>query len=257
MKRMILAILLTISLSGCSGIVKANKSFVTNSGVKAQAAEGYGSVHRVEIRKFTYSGEKIIQNRCLDKIVILDKAQDIKMAMDIFDLKIQCPGIVDRLASEYRMDIIKNDGSKAVYDFGIGDNMIVFFDNQSHAYKVENPECVKAMMELTETSYREPLTQEEAISMLKDDYPDFPSSTEDTISKEFPIGGPEGAKADVKFSTTAKKIDEYTYEITFTKDWGIAVNGKYARSLWKYSVISNSVCLIESTDNEKLPAIIK
>lgn len=257
MKRMILSILLVILLSGCSGIVKTNKSFATNGAVKAQAAEGYGSVYRVEIRKFTYGGEKIIQNGSLDKIAILDKAQDIKRAMDIFQSKVQCPGVVDRLASEYRMDIIKNDDSKDIYDFDIADDMIVFFDGQSRAYKVENPKCVKAMTELTETSYREPLTQEEAISILKDNYPDFPSSTGDMISKELPIGGLKGAKADVKFSTAVKKIDEYRYEVTFTKDWGITVNGRYTRSFWKYGVVSNSACLMESTDNEKLPTAMK
>lgn len=96
-----------------------------------------------------------------------------------------------------------------------------------------------------------------AISMVVKDHPDFPSSQSDTITKKLPTGGPIGTTANVKFTTKVKKVAEANYVVVLTKDWGISVNGKYAKSSWKYKVTPNSVTLLESIDNDYLPNIMK
>lgn len=53
----------------------------------------------------------------------------------------------------------------------------------------------------------------------------FPSN-QTTITMKLPTGGPQGATTTVKFTTKAEKTSEDTYIITFTKDWGISVDGK-------------------------------
>lgn len=70
-------------------------------------------------------------------------------------------------------------------------------------------------------------------------------------------GGEQGATANVKFTTKVDKVGESTYVVTLTKDWGITVNDKYAKSSWKYNVTLNSVTLLESIDNDNLPNTMK
>jgi len=91
-----------------------------------------------------------------------------------------------------------------------------------------------------------------AISLIIKDNPDFPSNSSDTLTKELPIGGPQGATADVKFTTKIDKIDETTYSATLTKDWGITVGGDYAKSYWKYLVTPKGVSQSESCDKDYL-----
>lgn len=101
------------------------------------------------------------------------------------------------------------------------------------------------------------LDENKAISMVIKDHPDFPSNQTDTLTKKLPTGGPVGTTANVKFTTKVEKVAESTYVVTLTKDWGIAANGKYAKSFWKYNVTPNSVTLIESIDNDDLPNTMK
>lgn len=95
-----------------------------------------------------------------------------------------------------------------------------------------------------------------AISMALKEHPDFPSSQSDTITIE-PTGGNYNATENVKFTTKVEKVKESTYEVTLTKDWGISVNGKYAKSSWKYKVTPNSVTSLEIIDNDYLIKQIK
>jgi len=99
--------------------------------------------------------------------------------------------------------------------------------------------------------------ENKAISMVVKDHPEFPSSQSDTITKKLPTGGPQGTTANVKFTTKVEKASEYTYVVTLTKDWGISVNGKYAKSYWKYNVTPNGVSLKDSIDNDYLPNTMK
>lgn len=96
-----------------------------------------------------------------------------------------------------------------------------------------------------------------AITMVIKDHPDFPSSPSDAVSKKLPVGGKQGATANVKFTTKVEKDGESTYVVTLTKDWGITVNGEYVKSFWKYDVTPNNVILLESIDNDNLPILIK
>jgi hypothetical protein len=96
-----------------------------------------------------------------------------------------------------------------------------------------------------------------AISMVIKDHLDFPTRPSDTLSKELPTGGPQGSIAKVKFTTKVEPYGKDTYLVTLTKDWGITVNGKYAKSSWKYTVTPNSVALLERIDNDYLPNIMK
>lgn len=96
-----------------------------------------------------------------------------------------------------------------------------------------------------------------AISMVVKDHTDFPLSQSETLSKELPIGGPQGSTAKVKFTTKVEESSESAYVVTLTKDWGISVNGKYVKSSWKYNVTPDRVTLLESTDNDYLPSTMK
>lgn len=97
----------------------------------------------------------------------------------------------------------------------------------------------------------------QAISMVIKDHPDFPSNPSDVISKKLPTGGKMGSTADVKFTTEVNKTEESSYMVILSKDWGLSVNGKYVKSIWKYEVTANSVKLVESLDNDMLPELMK
>lgn len=97
-----------------------------------------------------------------------------------------------------------------------------------------------------------------AISMIIKDHADFPSNPSDTIVKKISIGGRSHTDTtDVKFMTEVQKDGESAYIVTLTKDWGITVNGKYVKSLWRYKVTPNNISLLDFIDNEDLPKIIK
>lgn len=261
MKKIILALSIIVLLTGCSGKEAANQSMNNDAAAGPvtgiQEEKGYGDVSKIEIRKFTYNGKKIIQNRELNKLVILEKGQDIKKAADIFNSKVKNAGIFDRLASDYQMDVIKKDGSRESHDMSIGESAIYFFDNKGGFYQVNNTDSVKVMLGLMQTVYNEPLDEAGAVSLIVKERPDFPSNPKDVITKKLPTGGEQGATANVKFTTTVKKAAKSTYTVTLIKDWGITVNGKYAKSSWKYEVTSNSVRLIECTNNDYLPNTMK
>lgn len=176
-KKIILTLSIIVFLAGCSSKEAVKQSMntdtMTGSVTGIQEENGYGDISKIEIRKSTYNGQKTIQNRELNKLVILEKGQDIKKAIDIFNSKVKNPGIVDRRASDYQMDIIKKNGSTESYDFNIGENMIVFFDNNGCFYQVNNTDSVKVMLGLMQTTYNEPLNEEGAISLIVKERPDF------------------------------------------------------------------------------------
>lgn len=99
--------------------------------------------------------------------------------------------------------------------------------------------------------------QAEAIAEAVKSHPEFASNPNDTVTKELPIGGKQASTAEVKFTTKVESSDKSTYLVTFTKDWGITVNGTYVKSFWKYRVTQDNIKLIESVDNDNLPNIIK
>lgn len=100
-------------------------------------------------------------------------------------------------------------------------------------------------------------SQAEAIAESVKKQPDFPANPNDTIIKELPTGGPPGSTAKVKYTTKVESSGKNSYLVTLTKDWGITVNGTYAKSFWKYEVTPNSIKLIDSVDNDKLPGTMK
>ncbi|MBZ9687488.1 hypothetical protein G9F72_014245 [Clostridium estertheticum] len=117
--------------------------------------------------------------------------------------------------------------------------------------------CAKSLLTVSNNISKNTFDEAKAILMVVKDHPDFPSSQSDTITKKLPTGGPQGTTANVKFTTKVENAGESIYEVTLTKDWGISVNGKYAKSYWKYTVTTNSVNLLESIDNDNLPNTMK
>ncbi|MDP4144953.1 MAG: hypothetical protein Q8936_10810 [Bacillota bacterium] len=101
------------------------------------------------------------------------------------------------------------------------------------------------------------LSQDEAITMVIKDHPEFPSNKVDTLTKKLPIGGPSGTTADVKFTTNIEKSSGNAYTVNLIKDWGLTVKGKYIKSYWKYKVTPDKVVLIEKVDNDYLVATMK
>ena len=99
--------------------------------------------------------------------------------------------------------------------------------------------------------------QAQAVVMVVKNHPDFPFSPSDTKIEKLPTGGPQGTTADVKFTTAVMKVGDTAYIVTLTKDWGITVNGKYVKSIWKYSVNPSKVIALESVDNDRFPMAIK
>lgn len=112
-------------------------------------------------------------------------------------------------------------------------------------------------MGCTNNALTQNFDEAKAIATVIKDHPDFPSGPSDTISKKLPIGGKQGATANVKFTTKIDKAGESTYVVTLTKDWGITVNGEFVKSFWKYDVAPNNVVLLESINNDNLPNILK
>ncbi|WP_425800862.1 hypothetical protein ACHOLT_11845 [Desulfitobacterium sp. Sab5] len=96
-----------------------------------------------------------------------------------------------------------------------------------------------------------------AIAIVIKDHPEFPTNPSDAVLKKLPIGGKQGAIANVKFTTKVEKDGKSTYLVTLTKEWGITVNGEYVKSFWKYDVTPNNAVLLESIDNDNLPNLIK
>lgn len=113
--------------------------------------------------------------------------------------------------------------------------------------------CAKNSSTMSNNKFNE----SEAISMVVKSHPDFPPNQEDTLIKKLPTGGPDSSTANVKFSTKVEKSSENVYVVTLIKDWGLSVNGKYAKSTWKYKVTHNGVTLLESIDNDYLPNMMK
>jgi hypothetical protein len=111
-------------------------------------------------------------------------------------------------------------------------------------------------VQTSSTSSKE-FSEDEAISMVIKDHPEFPSNKVDTITKKLPIGGPPGAAADVKFKTNIEKSSGDAYNVTLIKDWGITVNEIYVKSSWKYKVTSKNVDLVQKVDNDCLPGVMK
>lgn len=109
----------------------------------------------------------------------------------------------------------------------------------------------------TSSTSNKGFSEDEAISMVIKDHPEFPSNKIDTLTKKLPTGGPSGATADVKFKTNIEKSSEDAYNVTLIKDWSITVNGTYVKSSWKYKVTSKNVDLVQKVDNDYLPGTMK
>lgn len=117
--------------------------------------------------------------------------------------------------------------------------------------------CRKDISTVNKNTNNNTFGETKAISMVIKNHPDFPSNPSQAIFKKIPTGGPEGTAANVKFTTSVKKVNDTTYEVTLTKDWNLVVNGKIVKSSWKYIVTPNNVELSESADNDDLPIGMK
>lgn len=104
---------------------------------------------------------------------------------------------------------------------------------------------------------RNDFSEAEAITKAVKIHAGFPINPDDTITKELPIGGPQGSTAKVKFTTKVELVEKDTYLVTLTKDWGFSMNGTYVKSYWKYKVTPNSTKLIDSVDNDNRPNSMK
>lgn len=100
--------------------------------------------------------------------------------------------------------------------------------------------------------------ENKAISKVVKYYPDFPSNPDDTFTQKIFIGGRyPGIMANVHFSTQVEKCTGSSYIVTLTKDWGITVNGTYAKSTFKYKVTPDSMISVEIIDKDDIVNIIK
>lgn len=96
-----------------------------------------------------------------------------------------------------------------------------------------------------------------AVAMAIIEQPKFPSSSSVTFIKALPSGGKQGTVLNVKFNTGIKQISESEYQITFTKDWGFTFGSTYVKSVWNYRVTRSGVKLIDSTNLDDLPMLMK
>lgn len=98
-----------------------------------------------------------------------------------------------------------------------------------------------------------------AVKLILKDHPEFPNPGE--VKKiETTAGGPApGTKLNGELKTAVEKSnDPNSFVVTLTKAWNITVNGKDAKSIWKFKVPSDGkVELISSVEDDKLIHTIK
>lgn len=101
------------------------------------------------------------------------------------------------------------------------------------------------------------LTETEAIRRVLHDESDFPTKSGETKTIDVYMNSPSGGKVTAKVSTTAERLDQETYIVTFTKEWSITVDAKVISRYWKYRVTPTDSALIESKGNDELLQTIK
>ena len=106
-----------------------------------------------------------------------------------------------------------------------------------------------------------------AAALVLKDHPEFPKPGE-VKKMETTTGGPRPTKVSGELITTVENytqkdadvvsVDHVSYVVTLTKKWNITVNGKEAKSIWKYKVTNDGkVELISSAENADIIATIK
>jgi hypothetical protein len=136
-------------------------------------------------------------------------------------------------------------------------------------YSLLNDDLTAKGLEFRNTPIKktQKLTLEEAVSkavayhhnLKKDTFDnDFPSKIRNgqMISTEVKIGGLSGSITKLDMSIEAKKVRSH-YFITLIKNYNVTVNGRKARSIWKYDVSNNKVKLIDKKEFGNLVNIIK
>ena len=123
MRRLISMILLSLLLIGCT----SNQT--TSISTPIADEKGFGDIEKIKVTKFIYKGERLLQNQKIDKVIIIEKTQNIKNFMDIFNSKEISMGQFDVLPFEYEIKIIKKDGSVEKYDMAFSNKDVFFHDN--------------------------------------------------------------------------------------------------------------------------------
>lgn len=87
---------------------------------------------------------------------------------------------------------------------------------------------------------------------------EFPSKEGEVKTVEINVGGKSpGLIIPVELTTNVEKIDDETYNITFTKVWKDKGAGKDVVSYWTYKVAPKEIDLIESQNNDGQFLLIK
>lgn len=98
----------------------------------------------------------------------------------------------------------------------------------------------------------------DAVNMVLQKHPEFPSKIDEVITKQVGVGGPCcDNKVRVELTTKIEELDRERFIVTLTKYWKFTYNGNYALSYWKYKVTSQGLCLIDYQNEEDLHKGIK
>lgn len=141
-------VLITLALVGWN-FYHRSESKINNSPGQIQE-KGHENIAKIEITRYSYDQNRSYTSKKIEKNVSIEKSQDIKIFMELFNSKEKSSGMLDVGPMDYQVSIIKKDGFKEVYDMALSYNQ-VFFHNNGTGYLVNNPASVSILRELLST----------------------------------------------------------------------------------------------------------
>lgn len=144
-----------------------------------------------------------------------------------------------------------SDNETAEYFLYISQNSGWIYRNGTNEAYTLSKESVEEINRLLQY-----LTQDQAIEKVLKENPEFPDKA-GIIEKEETLGPKPINKVSVKYETKIEEKANNAYTITFTKTWGIKVNGKTPVSYWKYEVSSERINLVDESTTGDLVENIK
>ncbi len=109
--------------------------------------KGFKKIEKIDIVKFSYDKSRTSQSRTIEKTVALEKTEDIKKFIEIFNKKDKSLSKFDVKPMDFMVSIIKKDGAKEVYDLAF-DETSIFFHQNGTGYFIRNSKTAKDLNDL-------------------------------------------------------------------------------------------------------------
>ncbi|HEX9062479.1 MAG TPA: hypothetical protein VF941_20085 [Clostridia bacterium] len=243
-------VVLTCVFTGCSNN-QSNRNVKENSSVKS-----------ADMASATNSSNIAFQNKTPIKVVVKGRNSDERVFIQPENIKVFTTAIEKGKPIKNIPSELKPPPYFAYFSYSDNETSEYFlYINQNSGWIYRN--CTNKAYTLSKESVEEInrslqyLTQDQAIAKVLEENPEFPDKA-GIIEKEEAFGPKLTNKVSVKYETKIEEKENSTYSITFTKTWGIKVNGKTPVSYWKYEVSSEKINLVdESSTGEELVGSIK